>query len=454
MSLAAVEQSPAAVTRTLAERASALCFEDLNADAVAAAKHCVLDWFAVTLAGAAEPLTEILATEAAEDGGDEQASLVGRGGRVSVPQAALINGAAGHALDYDDVNAAMGGHPTAPVLPAVLALAEHRRLSGRELLCAFVAGYETECRIGDLVGRSHYEAGFHATATVGALGAAAGVGRLIGLDGGQMATAFGLAATQAAGLKSMFGTMAKPLHAGKAAQNGLFAARLAARGFTACTEVLEVDQGFAAALAGALDADKALAEPAGGFHVRNNLFKFHAACYLTHSPIEAIRSLRDAHGIEPAAVEQVTLVVAPGHLRVCNIPAPTTGLECKFSLRQTAAFALAGVDTARLDSYSDENARRPDLVELRQRVTVDPSGQAERHGATVRIALGDGRRLEATSDVGVPAADLAAQGARLEAKFLSLAEPVLGAERAAALAAAIDRLDQADDVAALAALAR
>lgn len=455
MSLAtAVDRSPPAITRRLADEAAARRFEALSADAVTAAKHCVLDWFAVTLAGAAEPLTEILAADAAEDGGEAQATLLGRRAEASVAQAALINGAAGHALDYDDVNLAMGGHPTAPVLPAVLALAEHRRLPGRELLTAFLAGYEAECRIGRLIGPSHYAAGFHATATVGSLGAAAGVGRLLGLDGERMAIAFGLAATQAAGLKSMFGTMAKPLHAGKAAANGLLAARLAARGFTAAADALETDQGFVAALAGTLDAEAALAAPARGYHVLNNLFKYHAACYMTHSPIEAVSALKEAHAIDPAAVERITLVVAPGHLKVCNIQAPKTGLECKFSLRQTAAMALAGLDTAGLDSFSDENARRPDLVALRERVAVDPSGDAKRSGATVRIALKGGQTVEATRDVGMPASDLAAQGARLEAKFLSLAEPILGEERAKALAEAIDRLDEAPDVARLAALAR
>jgi 2-methylcitrate dehydratase PrpD len=444
MSVAPAIEGMPPLTRILAEQAAGVRFEHLSTDARIAARHCVMDWFAVTLAGAREPLTEILVADAAEDGGRPQATLIGRAGKkVSTMQAALINGAAGHALDYDDVARAMHGHPTAPVLPGVLALAEAQGLSGRALLTAFVAGYETECRLGLLMGDSHYEAGFHATATVGSIGAAAAVANLLGLSAERTRTALGLAATQAAGLKSMFGTMAKPLHAGKAAANGLFAARLAQGGFTAAADALECDQGFAAALGGGLDAEAALAPPPSGFHVRDNLFKYHAACYLTHSPIEALRGLREQLRFAPDAVEEVTLKVAPGSLRVCNIEAPRTGLECKFSLRQTAAFALAGIDTARLDSYSDENAQRADLAALRERVVVDATNVAARHGATVRIKLRNAGTVEASRDVGVPAADLSEQGARLTEKFLSLAVPILGAEKSARLLEAIEGIEAA-----------
>jgi len=433
------------VTRILAEKAAGLRYQDLSAAAVTWAKHCILDWFAVTLPGAAEPLTRILAAEAAEDGGNAQATLIGPGGdRVSVPQAALINGAAGHALDYDDVSMAMGGHPTAPVLPAVLALAEAGDFGGPELLTAFAAGYECQCAVGRLIGRSHYAAGFHATATVGSIGAAVGAARLLGLAADRTAVAIGLAATQAAGLKSMFGTMAKPLHAGKAAANGVLAARLARRGFSANPAALECEQGFVSTLGGSLDAEAALAEPAGGYHLCHNLFKYHAACYMTHSPIEALRALRDQLRLYPDAVERVTLTVAPGHLKVCNIEEPATGLACKFSLRQTAAFALAGIDTAALESYSDENARRPDLVALRRRVVVDPSNTGPHSGATVRVELKNGGSAEATRDVGVPADDLARQGARLTEKYLSLAVPALGAERAARLLESIEEIEAAE----------
>ncbi|MDP6709554.1 MAG: MmgE/PrpD family protein [Alphaproteobacteria bacterium] len=437
---------PLALTAHLAETAAKFDLSELDAESLAVAKQCILDWVAVTLAGAAEPLSRILAVDAAEEGGHEQATILGHGRRGTEMQAALVNGSTSHALDYDDVNSALHGHPTVPVVPAVLAVAEHRWKSGRELLAAFVAGYETECRIGLLMTPSHYANGYHATATIGTFGAAAGVARLLGLDAADTAQALGMAATQAAGLKAVFGSMSKPLHAGKAAANGLLAARLAGHGFTSRPDILEAAQGFANTLSDDFNLDAALATPAGGFHVRNNLFKYHAACYLTHSPIEALAELRREHEIEPEAIEAVTLVVAPGHLTVCNIPSPATGLECKFSLRHTAAFALSGEDTGSLETFSDENAGRPDLVRLRERVQVETVDDSPRNAAGVRVALADGRVLEGSHDVGVPTSDVADQGARILAKYHVLVDPLLGREPAEALAADLDRLEEIDEV--------
>ncbi|MDP6271165.1 MAG: MmgE/PrpD family protein, partial [Alphaproteobacteria bacterium] len=189
------------ITAAIAERAAALRFADLTPDAVSVAGQCLLDWFAVTIAGASEPLVRMLVAEAIEEGGIERASLIGAG-RGTLAQAALINGAAGHALDYDDVHQAMKGHPTVPLVPAILALGESLGANGRDLVTAFVAGYESECRIGLLVAPGHYGRGFHATATIGCFGAAAASANLMGLDAEATARALGIVGTQAAGLKS------------------------------------------------------------------------------------------------------------------------------------------------------------------------------------------------------------------------------------------------------------
>ena len=276
--------------------------------------------------------------------------------------AALVNGAAGHALDYDDVNMAMPGHPSVAILPGLLALAELRRSSGREVITAFVAGYETACRIGAAMQPGHYNLGFHSTGTVGAFGAAAACARLLGLDAEATAMALGIAGTQAAGLKSQFGTMCKPFHAGKAAQNGLLAARLAARGFSSRADIIECVQGFASTHGPDFSPEAALATPEAGLHLFANLFKYHAACYLTHAPIECARRLREQHRLTPEAVAGITLRLDASCERVCNIQAPVDGLQSKFSLRQTVAMALAGVDTASLGAYSAENARDPALI--------------------------------------------------------------------------------------------
>lgn len=430
-----------AITRKLAEDSCAYTYADLPDAAITYAKHCILDWFGVTLAGAREPLSQILVDELASDAGTN--TLIGHGCRASLTDSALINGATSHALDFDDTITSMMGHATVAVFPAVLALAEETGASGEKIIEAFVAGFETACRIGMLTFPTHYTAGFHNTGTVGTFGAAAAASRLLGLSKEQTAMALGLAGAQAAGMKSMFGTMAKPFHAGKAAANGLMAARLAARGFSANPEVLETAQGFLATQTRHDTRDLDKTSP--GRHIQKNLFKYHAACYLTHSSIEALGQLRDERALVPDDVEGIVLHVPGGHLGVCNIQEPGTGLEAKFSLRQCAAFALHGCDTAQLETFSDANATRADLVRMRQLVDVVgdfPHSTAAR----VEVTLRSGETLEKTFDVGVPATDLDAQEKRLATKFESLVIPLIGADRTGSLRERILDFDTLPDV--------
>ena len=257
-----------AVTRWLAELSSSLRADDLSEEAITLARQCVLDWFAVTIPGAAEPAVRILREDLLADGARPVASLVADAARTSAMNAALVNGTASHALDFDDVNMAILGHPTVAVLPGLLALAEETGATQREILVAFVAGYDVACRTGALMSPSHYGHGFHATATVGSIGAAAACARLLRLDAEATATAYGIAATMASGLKSMFGTMCKPLHAGRAAQNGLQAARMAARGFTSRPDALECPQGLAATQSMDFNPDEAMKAGSPEAHLR------------------------------------------------------------------------------------------------------------------------------------------------------------------------------------------
>jgi 2-methylcitrate dehydratase PrpD len=441
------------LTRTLAERAGAVTYDALPEEVRELARQCVLDYLGVGLAGADDPLAHILLDDANEAGGAPQAAVIGHGARLPVLSAALVNGAMAHALDYDDVNLAMPGHVSVAILPALLALAEERNASGKAVIAAFVAGYETCCRIGMALRPGHYTRGFHATGTVGAFGAAAACAHLLGLDPEATARALGIAGTQSAGLKSQFGTMCKPFHAGKAAQNGLLAARLAARGFSSRPDLIECSQGFAATHAPDFFPEKALAEPRHGFHIFNNLFKYHAACYMTHAPIECGRQLREQFGAAPAEIAAIALKLHSATDRVCNIPAPTDGLEAKFSLRQTVAMALAGVDTASLGAYSVATATDPALVALRERVSLDFREDFPEAGAEIEVELKDGRKASATFDAGIPNADIADQGRRLAEKFDALATPVVGAPRARELREAIAALDGLKDAGVLTKLA-
>jgi 2-methylcitrate dehydratase PrpD len=263
---------------------------------------------------------------------------------------------------------------------------------------------------------------------------------LLRLDAKKTASAFGIAATRAAGLKSMFGTMCKPLHAGSAAQNGLLAAQLVARGFDSRQDALECAQGFADTQSDGANIGAALVSPAGGYHMRANLFKFHAACYLTHSAIECCRRLRERSQIDPQDVREVVVRVDSGLDGVCNIQKPESGLEAKFSLRLTSAFALAGIDTASTEVYCRENCADPELVALRDKVRIEFQSGWPATRTEVAVELRDGRRLEADNDSGIPAADLEAQSGRLVSKFYSLVDPMVGREKSEKLMALVSRL--------------
>lgn len=416
------------LTATIWRRCAALRYGDLPADVITVAKQCLIDWLGVTLAGYGEPVAQIIRAEMSAQGGSPQAAVIGGPDRMSAYQAAIVNGTTAHALDYDDVLESMLGHPSAPVYAAVLALAEAEQRSGRDCLTAFVAGVEVASALGRLTSPSHYQRGFHTTGTIASAGAAAACARLLGLDERAGRTALGIGATQAAGLKAVFGTMSKPFHAGKAAGNGVLAACLARRGMSSSPQIIEAGRGFATTMSDG-PCEAALDGWADSFDIRNVLFKYHASCYHTHSAIEGMLSLRDA-GLAPAAVQHVELRVTPTLLGTCAIPEPVTGLEGKFSLRFAAALALADGEASE-QCFTDEAVARPDLVALRDRIdlVVDDTLTEEFATEVTVTTTGRGAPLRACVNVGLPAAagGLGRQGERLAAKFRSLAAPRTGA---------------------------
>ena len=444
------EMSESGPTRALIDSVAGIHLAEVPETALTVARHCVLDWFGCALAGSREPLSEILVGEiAAREPGES--TLVGRAERSTLLTAALVNGAMSHALDFDDTHWTMNGHPSVPVVPALLALAEHEGSDGRAFLTAVVSGIEFECRLGALIGGPHYAAGFHATGTLGTFGAAAAASHLLGLDMDAWCNAIGLAGTQAAGLKSGFGTMAKPLHAGRAASNGLLAALLARGGFTGNPAIIETAQGFAATHAGgAIDRDR-LARVGDRFLITETLFKYHASCYLTHAPIEAASSLR-ADGLQVDDIESVEVRGSTTCVGVCDIEEPMTGLQGKFSLRATTAMALLGDDTSDPATFSDERMGDRELLAMRDRVVFTPEpGPATRATVVVRA---NGRELSAEADTGQPANDLDGQWAKLSAKFFALAKPIVGSESADALHSAVSGVEDLHSVRDLIALTR
>jgi 2-methylcitrate dehydratase PrpD len=414
-----------AVTRQLATFASDTQPAELPASAVEFARLSLLDWCAVALAARDEPVARIVREMVSNEGGSPEATLVGCDLRLPARAAALANGTQSHALDYDDTHFGHIGHPTVAVLPAALALAEQRDTSGEGLLAAYLVGVETACRLGAALGPDHYAHGFHQTATSGSFGAAAAAARLLGLDREATAHALGLVATRASGLKSQFGTMGKPFHAGMAAANGVEAATLAAHGFVSRPDGIECAQGFAATHAG---APVTLVEPEHGYLFEAIRYKLHACCHGTHAALEALLGLRREHALVPETIERVEITTHPTWLQVCDLPQPATGLEAKFSYRLTAAFALTDVDTAALASFSDANCTRSELVALRDRVRVVADPALAETAARVSLTLADGREMAANHDLADPQ-PIGSLTAKLRAKAAAL----VGTERADAL---------------------
>jgi 2-methylcitrate dehydratase PrpD len=432
-------------TIALASRVASSKFEQIPANAREVAKQALMDFIGVCIAGIDEPLSRILREQATDEGGHPQAQLIGAAGHASTVQAALINGSAGHAHDYDDVHTAMNGHPTVPVAPVVLALSEHMGKTGKELICAFSAGIDTECILGRYAGPTHYAKGWHATGTLGCFGAAAAAARLHELSDEDTARALGIAGTQAAGLKAQFGTMCKPLHAGHAAATGIQAAALARRGFEGRTDILETNQGFMATQADGASIDRFARAMEQAAYCQEICFKYHATCYLTHSSIEAINNLCASNAFDPHDIQRIEIRVNPGHFGVCNIAEPGSGLEAKFSLRFTAAMALAGVDTSSIEIFTDELTQDPTLVGFRDKIEVIAHNEPN-PDSIVTIATGNGEQFSEAVNVAIPMQDLDAQWMKLEHKFHTLVDDKLGKSQAADLLASVRSLEQHDDL--------
>ncbi|MGP6085638.1 MmgE/PrpD family protein [Antarctobacter jejuensis] len=385
-----------------------------------------LDWMACGIAGQAEPVSVKTRALIMDEGGAGQATLFG-GGRAPMRAAALLNGAVSHALDYDDTHFAHIGHPSVAVLPAALAVGERYDLPLTRILSAARLGAEASVRFGLRFGRAHYQAGYHQTATAGAFGACLAAADLMDLTPDQTRHALGLTCTRASGLKSQFGTMGKPFNAGIAAANGVEAAFLAAQGFVSNPDALDTTNGFVQTHL--CDGDPA--QPPGAL-LDSLSHKFHACCHGLHATLEALALLP-----RPAQVSHITITTHPRWLTVCNIPQPRTGLEAKFSYRLIAALALLGHDTAALTTYTDALCANPQVIALRDRVTVETDETLAETEALVTLDA-DGGTYEAHHDLAAPI-PLDTRRARLMAKAAAL----VGEGRAQAIWQAIEDGDRA-----------
>lgn len=364
----------------------------------------VIDTLGCIHAGWRDPVSQ-KALDAARSWGSGNASVFGTGEKLPAPSAAFVNGVAAHALDYDDCEVAGTTHNSAAMLPALLALAEGDGLTGKEVIDAYIAGFEVIVRIGQAIGYGHYTTGWHATSTTGTIGSAAACARLLGLDAATTATAIAIAATLAGGLKSHFGTDTKPVHAGLAARSGITAAQLAASGITANAAALDEPLGF---------IDIMNNEPAPGFASPLTRLgkplaidevgictKAYPSCNYTHRPIEAMLELR-ARLNDISAIEHMSIRVPESFYAVASKHKPQTPPEARFSI--TWCLAVAACDgEVRIAHFEPDALARPDLRSLESRARVDPfqpaggaSDMVNTVPDTLEIRLKSGETLSST----------------------------------------------------------
>ena len=412
------------LTQTIADAALSYSHRDLPEDVEHLARLVILDNLGCAIRGAREPLTQFIGEEVF---GRQIAAHDLVGGQLEGPlhsQAMLYAGAA-HAIDFDDtLIPARSAHAGSAVVGAALPIGCKLGVSGGELIAAVVAGYETAARIGALLHPDHYLLGFHPTATVGVFGAAAAAGKLMKFDTAQMCATLGLAATQACGLKCTFGTMAKPYNAAHAASAGLLAARLVARGFTAPPAALEAENGYLCMFLGLPEAERKIEGPEV-HRIRDNAFKFHAACHATHPMIEALRALMAEHTDLAGRIDRVDVSTNSLCLKTASIGEPKTALEGKFSFSHVAALALVGCDTTSDAAYSDAAIRDKTLAGLRAKVHTNDS-EMDHFRTTVTISTCDGGRYEMNFDFRALMNDREAVSSRIETKFITNTANAIG----------------------------
>ncbi len=444
-------------THELATRIAVTRPSDIGERARRRARDAMLDTLGVILAGRDEECARLAHRLAISEGGAPAARLIGGAERTSASWAAFVNGVAGHALDFDDVDFIMLGHPSVTLMPAIIALAEERRIAGPRILESYAIGFEVLRVLGRAMNPQHYRRGFHATATLGAVGAAGACAYLLGLNVERTRSALSLGACQAAGLVANFGTMAKPFHAGHAARSGVVAAKLAEGGFIAADDALET--GFTTAMAADDTGPKAhefadwerAVEPWGPpWDVEEGVcVKIHPCCSMTHPGIDAMLDLAERENVKATDVAALGARASTMTLKVLRYREATTSLEGKFSMPFCLASALVDRKVG-IRQFEEESVRRPDIAALQKMVAFDLDENLalenpETETTEVWLKLKDGRELRqsfahARGHIENPLTTL-----ELKEKFLECAA-ALPPEKARAAWSVWRNLNEAEDV--------
>jgi 2-methylcitrate dehydratase PrpD len=425
---------------------------DVPAEVLHESTRCLLDHVGLVVGASGAPAPRIAAAQCAALGGDPHAAVLGTPTRLRVTDAALVNGIAGHAFDFDDTHVPTILHPTTPLYAAGMALAEWKGRRGLDLVAAHALGYELAARASNAIYPEHYDVGWHMTGTTGPLGAAVASARLLGLDPAAAVAAVSIAATEAAGHREQFGTMTKPFHAGRAASAGMLAALLASGGFTAAPDPLEGRRGMFAVMSTRSTPEDLTSGLGDTWQIFDNGVKPYACGVVTHPPIDAVRQLRTVHGLTADDIERIELTVHPLVLELTGKTEPRTGLEGKFSVTFACAIALLE-GTAGEHQFTDEKVVDPGVRDLMSRITPVASTELNHSEAVAVGRTRDGRQVEVVVEHATGTPQNRITDADLAAKFHGLADPVLGAEQAARLEAAVWKVAELEDMSQLVELA-
>jgi 2-methylcitrate dehydratase PrpD len=422
-------QPPSGVTRALARFLVQARYEDLPAAVRKEGLRTLVNWVGVAVGGSHHETIDKAVAALAPLSGVAHAGILGRIERFDVMNAAFINSVSSHIFDYDDTHLKTIIHPAAPVAPAILAWSEYRSVTGRDFLNALVLGVETECRIGNAVYPDHYDRGWHITGTAGVFGAAAAMGKLLGLSEQQMVWALGLAASQPVGFRESFGSMNKSFNPGRAAHNGMMAAILARANFTSSDRMIEAERGWASTISAKQDYDQITTDLGRRYEAALNSYKPFACGVVLHPAIDAAIQLRNQHDLVPEQIDRIELQVNPLVLELTGKKTPRSGLEGKFSVYHAVAVALVE-GAAGPDQFSDRAVREAAVVALRDKVTPTVDRSVEPEQVVVLITLADGRKLHKRIEHAIGSAQVPMSDGALEAKFMGLVAGILPQPRA------------------------
>jgi len=435
------------MTRELAHFVVTMDESEIPDDAYGHAKLALLDWMGVVVAGSNEPLTQKLVKYSDFLGGKEQASILGYRKMTSVTLAALINGSASHAHDFDDSHPVFRGHPSASIFASLFALAELENRSGKDLLTAYIVGLQACLVVGEGSGKEIYMSGLHNTSVLGIIGSAAASARLLGLNEEQTLNALGIATTQAFGLKSSFGTMSKPFHAGHAAEGAVTAVLLARDDFTGAHDILEGPNGLIQAMGGAVN-EEALANLGKEWGIRELQVKNHASCHWTHSPLEAVVAIYSDNSLQYKDIESIEISVSEIALRTADIQQPETGLQGKFSIPYTAVNAIVTGKTG-IAAFTNEAVKNPEIEALIAKTTVKirPTEKGESEfAASAIVKTKNGKTFTADRDVMKTFAGVSEKTVTVKKKFTEIVTPIIGEEKTSAFTNAILSLEDMDNI--------